>query len=111
MDSGEIAPRVWDIFLFKILQDNDQSLADQFYTACRMNDDGLRQDFHEQYFQYTLPALQDHVDSILRDVQRMTQDAQSLDVNVHPRAPIIIAHNNLVRETFSRTQINLQNMG
>lgn len=111
VDSGEIAPKVWDIFLFKILQDNDRNLADQFYAACKMNDEDAKQNFHQQYFSYTLDALREHVNSILTDVDRLTQRAQSLDPATHPRVPVIVAHNNLVRETFSRTSSNLQNMG
>lgn len=111
VDSGEIAPKVYDIFLLKILQENDPGLAAEFYTACKTNDENAKQNFHGQYFQYTLNALQTHVGSILNDVDRLTQKAQSLDVATHPRVPVIVAHNNLVRETFSRTQANLQNMG
>jgi len=111
VDNGNVATKVYDIFLYKMLQDNDMSLAEQFLTACRTNNEDLRQSFHQEYFGYTLNALQEHVGSILYDVDRLTQKAQSLDLNTHPRAPIIVAHNNLVRETFSRTQVNLQNVG
>jgi len=111
VDTGEIAPKVWDIFLFKILLDNDRNLADQFNTACKMSDENAKQNFHQEYYQYTLNAIQEHVGSIIYDVDRLTQKAQSLDVNTHPRVPVIVAHNNLVRETFLRTQQNLQNMG
>jgi len=109
-DTGEIAPKVYDIFLYKILQDNDGNLADQFYTACKLNDEDAKNNFHDQYFEYTLEALRDHVGSILMDVDRLTQKAQSLDLTTHPRAPVIVAHNNLVRETFSKTHANLQAM-
>jgi len=111
VDSGEIYPRVYDIFLYKILLDNDQNLASEFYTACKLNDEGAKQNFHQQYFQYTLEALREHVGSILQDVDLLTQKVLSLDLATHPRVPIIIAHNDLVKETFSKTQNNLQNMG
>jgi len=111
VDTGEITPKVWDVFLFKILQDNDRNVADQFNSACRMNDENAKQNFHQEYFQYTLGAIQEHVGTILHDVDRLTQRAQSLDVNQHPRAPVIVAHNTLVYETFTRTQQMLQNMG
>ena len=47
-DTGEIAPKVYDIFLYKILQDNDGDLADQFYTACKLNDEDTKNNFHDQ---------------------------------------------------------------
>jgi len=114
VDSGEIAPKVYDVFLYKILKDNDQNLSDKFYRACKMNDENLKQNFHQQYFGYTLEALQKHVGSILKDADKLTQRALSLDLaepGVHPRVPIIVAHNDLVRKTFYRVQANLQNMG
>jgi len=111
VDTGDISPKVYDIFLYKILQDSDMNLAEQFFTACKMNDEDTKQYFLQEYFAYTLNALQEHVGSILNDVDRLTQYAQSLDLNEHPRAPVIVAHNNLVREAFSATLVNLQNMG
>jgi len=110
-ESGEIAPNVWDIFLYKILQDNDPGQAEQFYVACKMNDAGTKQQYHNNYFQYTLQALKDHVYSILQDVEQLTVKAQSYDLNTHPRVPVIVAHNNLVRDTFTMTANLLENMG
>jgi len=109
--SGEIAPKVWDIFLLKILQDNDPDSANNFYVACKTNDEGSKQQFHQQYFEYTLQALKDHVDGILGDVDQLTMKAQSYDLNTHPRVPVIVAHNNLVRDTFYQTRALLENMG
>ncbi|KAL3787749.1 hypothetical protein ACHAW5_002217 [Stephanodiscus triporus] len=59
--SGEIAPKVWDIFLYEILQKNDQGSADNFYVACKTNDENTKQEYHSHYFQYTLDALKQHV--------------------------------------------------
>jgi len=111
VDTGEIAPKVYDIFLMRILQQSDMNLAAQFYEACTMNNEDAKQNFHQEYFQYTNQALQEHVGQILYDVDVLTQRAQSLDLNTHPRVPVIVAHNNLVRETFTKTQMSLQNMG
>lgn len=109
--SGEIAPKVWDIFLYEILQNNDQGAADQFYVACKTNDEASKQEIHGQYFQYTLDALKQHVYSILGDVDQLTQTAQSYDLQTHPRVPVIVAHNNLVRDTFTMTSALLEQMG
>lgn len=110
--SGEIAPKVWDIFLYKILQENDQAAADNFYVACKTTDDeATKQQYHDQYFQYTLDALKQHVYKILADVERLTMTAQSYDLQTHPRVPVIVAHNNLVRDTFTMTAALLEQMG
>lgn len=110
-ESGEIAPKVWDIFLYQILQNNDQGAADEFYAACKTNDEGTKQQYHDQYFQYTLDALKQHVYGILQDVEQLTMKAQSYDLQTHPRVPVIVAHNTLVRDTFTMTAALLEQMG
>ena len=37
--------------------------------------------------------------------------AQSYDLNQHPRAPVIVAHNQLVFNTFTMTAALLEQMG
>lgn len=110
-DTGEVYPAVWDIFLLKILQDYDVDLASQFTMACQNNDEATKETFHSNYFAYTLEALREHVYSILNDVDQMTMEAQSYDLETHPRVPVIVAHNNLVRDTFSMTASLLDSMG
>lgn len=110
-ESGEIAPQVWDIFLYEILQMNDPESADQFYVACKTNDEGTKQQFHDTWFQYTLQALKNHIYSILQDVEQLTMTAQSYDLETHPRVPVIVAHNTLVRDTFTMTAQLLEQMG
>lgn len=110
-ESGEIAPKVWDIFLYEILQNNDQGAADNFYVACKTNDEGTKQQYHDSYFQYTLEALKSHVYGIMADVENLTAKAQGMDQNSHPRVPVIVAHNSLVSNTFTMTAQLLEAMG
>ena len=109
--SGEIAPRVWDIFLYYILQQNDQNSADAFYVACKTNDENTKQEYHTTYFQYTLEAMKEHVYGIVNDIEQLNSLAQSYDLYTHPRVPVILAHNNLVRDTFTMTASLLEQMG
>ncbi|KAL9180957.1 hypothetical protein ACHAXT_009762 [Thalassiosira profunda] len=110
-ESGEIAPKVWDIFLYDILQKSDPGAAEQFYVACKTNDEGTKQQYHDNYFQYTLDALKNHVYGIMGDVENLTAKAQSFDLNTHPRVPVITAHNELVSNTFRMTASLLEQMG
>lgn len=110
-ESGEIAPKVWDVFLYEMLQNNDQGAAENFFVACKTNDEGTKEEYHNSYFQYTLDALKTHVYSILGDVDQLSMNAQSYDLQSHPRVPVILAHNNLVRDTFTMTGQLLENMG
>ena len=109
--TGEIAPKVWDIFLMKILQENDQDAAEQFYVACGTNDEATKQQYHDYYFQYTLQEMKNHVYDILGQVDQLTMKAQSYDLQTHPRVPVIVAHNELVKNTFSMTGQLLESMG
>lgn len=48
---------------------------------------------------------------LLASVDELNMKAQNYDLETHPRVPVILAHNNLVRETFSRTYALLEQMG
>merc|ERR1719296_79177 len=52
-ETGEIAPKVWDIFLYNILQQSDMGAAQQFCQACQNNDEGTKEQYHSEYFAYT----------------------------------------------------------
>jgi hypothetical protein len=109
--SGEIAPQVFDIFLYKLLQDNDPGAAENFFVACKTNDEATKQQYADNYFPYTLDALKQHVYGILSDVENLTMQAQSYDLQSHPRVPVIVAHNSLVKDTFTMTAALLEQMG
>mmetsp|Transcript_25689 Transcript_25689/g.54634 ORF Transcript_25689/g.54634 Transcript_25689/m.54634 type:complete len:461 (-) Transcript_25689:151-1533(-) len=110
-ETGEIAPKVWDIFLYDILQQSDPGSAQQFAIACQNDDEGTKEQYHGEYFAYTLDALKQHVYSILGDAEDLTRKAQSYDLQTHPRVPVIVAHNQLVSQTFSMTAALLEQMG
>lgn len=109
--TGEISPKVWDVFLYELLQNNDPGSAEQFYVACKTNDEDTKQQYHGHYYAYTLDALKQHVYSILGDVEQLTMQAQTYDLQTHPRVPVIVSHNNLVRDTFTMTASLLEQMG
>jgi hypothetical protein len=110
-ETGEIAPKVWDIFLYDILQKNDPGSAQQFYMACQNGDEGTKEQYHGEWYAYTLDALKQHVYGILADCENLTMKAQSYDLNSHPRVPVIVAHNTLVSQTFTMTAALLEQMG
>lgn len=108
---GGVAPKVWDIFLYELLQNNDPGAANEFFIACKVNDENVKEQYHNYYFQYTLDALKQHVSGILGDVTSLTMKAQNYDLQTHPRVPVIVAHNNFVWDTFSMTASLLEQMG
>jgi len=64
-NTGEISHQVWDVFLYELLQNNDQGSANEFWIACKTNDEDVKQQYHAYYFEYTLYALKEHVGTIL----------------------------------------------
>lgn len=108
---GEISPAVYDVVLYSILGQNDPNVQEQFYQAVLSGNEEANNSFHQQYFSYTLDALKQHVDTTLRSLEELSRKAQSLDVRTHPRAPIILRHNEFVYNTFLAVQNNLNNMG
>mmetsp|Transcript_51887 Transcript_51887/g.155716 ORF Transcript_51887/g.155716 Transcript_51887/m.155716 type:complete len:293 (-) Transcript_51887:54-932(-) len=111
-ETGEMTPKVWDLFLYNLLRvNNENDLAQKFLKACRSNDEETKESYHEQYFAYTLEALREHVNGILSEVDSLTIKANSYDLNTHPRVPFIVAHNNHVQSTFLKVKAQLDAFG
>jgi len=111
VNTGDISSQVWDVFLYELLQNNDEGAANEFWIACKTNDEDVKQEYHTYYFEYTLYALKEHVNGVLGDVTYLTMNGQNYDVGLHRRIPNIIAHNNLVYDTFVMTSSMLEQMG
>lgn len=109
-ETGDISAEVYDVVLYSVLLKNDPGTAQAFYQAVTGGDEATKNQFHEQYFQYTKEELQKHVDTTLQDLDRLSQLARSYDVRTHPRVPVILQHNAFVKETFLKVKQNLDNM-
>jgi len=115
-DSGEASPGVYDLLLFHILsKDNDPSLQARFKEACLAGNTETKNLFHEQYFSLTLSALKKHVNDTLMELEKLKEVAEFWEDaprrSRHPRLPLILAHNDFVRQTFERVRANLDQMG
>ena len=117
-DTGDITEEVWDVLLYNILEEKNNIIEDQdnrdvqkaFYNACMMGDGDTKNAIHQQYFFKTGRVLQNHVDSFLRDLEVLSAKAASKDINEHPRVPIIMEHNEFVKQTFLRVKDNVDAM-
>jgi len=109
-ETGEIAPPVWDTFLYDFLIKNDYNTAQQFCLAVQNGDESTKAQYHTEYFSYTIDALKKHVCSILNDAGKLTKKANKMDLAKHPRVPVIVAHNQLVSQTFGMTAQILEQM-
>ena len=108
-DTGDISMEVYDVFLYSVLA-QDPSLKQAFYEACMRGDENTKNQYHEQYWSYTLEALKNHVESTLRELDQLSSLAQSKDPATHPRVPVILQHNQYVKETFLKVKQHLNNM-
>eukprot|EP00526_Cylindrotheca_closterium_P009372 CAMPEP_0113629762 /NCGR_PEP_ID=MMETSP0017_2-20120614/15456_1 /TAXON_ID=2856 /ORGANISM="Cylindrotheca closterium" /LENGTH=434 /DNA_ID=CAMNT_0000540185 /DNA_START=48 /DNA_END=1352 /DNA_ORIENTATION=+ /assembly_acc=CAM_ASM_000147 len=106
-ETGEISMKVYDVQLYAILQENDPDLAEEFFQAVMSSDEATKSQFHQQYWQYTKEALEEHVDGLLFDLEELSAKAMSYDTNTHPRVPVILQHNEFVKETFWKVKQNL----
>ena len=109
-ENGEVSPEVYDVLLYSILKENDPSGADAFRNAVIQKDEGTKNGYHQQYFQYTLDALKKHVNSFLEELTQLSNKARTYNLDTHPRVPVILRHNDHVRTTFERVRANLENM-
>ena len=89
----------------------DPNLKQGFYQAVRNGDENTKQQYFQQYFPMALQALKDHVNKFLSELDELAMKARSKDPVTHPRAPMILAHNEFVKQTFLKVQAQLNAMG
>lgn len=107
-ETGDISQEVWDVMLYQILEaSNNVEQLQALYQAHVSGDEDTKQAIHEEHYGETLTALRNHVDSFLLQLDELSSKAQGRDLNVHPRLPLILQHNQFVKETFLRVQANL----
>ena len=107
--TGEVSPEVWDILLYQHLASNrNDQLA--FYQAHMNGDEDTKNAIHQHYFADTSAALMKHVDTFLQQLDELSAKGDGKDWNEHPRLPLILRHNEFVKETFLAVKANLDPM-
>jgi len=109
-ESGSISPEVYDVVLYHLLLESNEGEATTYYQAVMNGDESTKAQYQEQYWPYTKEEMQKHVDGTLRDLERWSAKANSYDLNTHPRVPLILHHNEFVKETFMNVKSNLDMM-
>jgi hypothetical protein len=105
-DTGDVSEEVWDVLLYQLLE-SEPNVQEQFYNAHMNGDYQTKAGIHEHYFHSTSVALQNHVNTFLRDLEILQAKGNGLDISEHPRFPIIMKHNAYVKETFLKVQEQL----
>ena len=112
-DTGDISPEVLDVVLYaKVLvnlkssPEND-GFREAFYTAHTQGDEATKAQIHEQFRYQTMSEIKKHVDTFLDALYTLEQNSQGRSFDEHPRLPLILRHNEFVKQTFLKVQANL----
>ena len=103
---GSVSQEVWDVLLFQILESYPQD-QQTLYQAHMNGDYNTKQSLHEVYYQQTMTALQNHIETFLRDLDVLSNKGIGKDISQHPRLPLIMQHNEFVKQTFLAVRSSL----
>jgi hypothetical protein len=108
-ETGEVSEEVWDVLLYQELA-SQRDVQQAFYNAHMQGDADTKRSIHEQYFLQTASALKNHVDTFLEQLDALQAKSNGMDYNEHPRLPLILKHNEFVKETFLLVKSNIDPM-
>jgi len=105
--TGEVVEEVWDVILYSNLGlmgeiDDQQALM----YAHRQGDSETKNMLHEKHYEATSNTLMGHIDMFIEELDKLIEKANTVGrertyvKNEHPRLPLIIEHNNFVKQTF-----------
>jgi len=103
-DSGEVSEEVWDVLLFQILSSSNAARRREFYKAHINGDYETKQAFHQDFWPETSAKLKEHLDTFLRQLDELSAKVYGKNRNEHPRLPLIVKHNEFVRNTFLKVR-------
>lgn len=67
-------------------------------------DYATKHELHQQYYPMTSAMLLNHIDTFIEQLDKLSQSAEGKDWSEHPRLPLILKHNQFVRNTFMRVR-------
>ena len=103
-DTGDVSQEVWDVLLYEILGASNIELQQQFYNAHVSGDYKTKSAVHQQYYAETLGELRHHVETFLYDLEQLSSNSIGVDITEHPRLPLIVRHNEFVKQAFLAVQ-------
>ncbi|KAL9190542.1 hypothetical protein ACHAXT_000248 [Thalassiosira profunda] len=116
-DTGDISQEVMDVVLYAKVLDKLKSSPENdgykqaFYDAHMNGDENTKAMIAEQFRYETLTEIKRHVDTFLESLEALERKSYGKDMNEHPRLPLILRHNEFVKETFMKVQSNLAAAG
>ena len=100
--TGDVSEEVWDILLYQYLSSNNIRDRRALMEAHQSDDYETKQALHESCYPYTSQALLDHIEDFIGQLDKLSMkgDDRIRNIDDHPRLPLILRHNQFVRETF-----------
>lgn len=109
-DTGDVSEEVWDVLLYNNLGKTDRNAQRAFYEAHMSGDAETKRAIHQHYFLETSTALKNHVDTFLKQLDDLSAKADGKSVSDHPRLPLILRHNDFVKQTFLNVKARIDPM-
>ena len=109
-ETGDVSPEVYDVLLYELLGGNelqDYQTQRTFYEAHMTGDYETKQSILNAYWGQTQQALLDHIDNFLYDLDKLGQKGFGRSIDEHPRLPLIMSHNDFVKQTFLNVRSNI----
>ena len=112
-DTGDISQEVLDVVLYaKVLEGLKSSPETDgykraFYEAHVNGDEATKGQISEQFRYETLSEIKKHVDTFLESLAELEKKSYGKNLDEHPRLPLILRHNEFVKQTFLKVQANL----
>eukprot|EP00581_Thalassiosira_minuscula_P030765 CAMPEP_0183765292 /NCGR_PEP_ID=MMETSP0739-20130205/10860_1 /TAXON_ID=385413 /ORGANISM="Thalassiosira miniscula, Strain CCMP1093" /LENGTH=465 /DNA_ID=CAMNT_0026003951 /DNA_START=20 /DNA_END=1417 /DNA_ORIENTATION=- len=116
-DTGDISQEVMDVVLYAKVLNNLKSSPETdgykqaFYQAHMSGDEATKQQIAQQFQYETLTEIKKHVDTFLESLAELEKKSYGKSFDEHPRLPLILRHNEFVKQTFQKVQMNLANAG
>jgi hypothetical protein len=100
--NGEVSQEVWDILLYQHLSGNTISDRRLLMKAHTEGDYETKKMLHEKYYGETSQMLLNHLEEFLAQLDKLSGKAyeRAVEINDHPRLPLILKHNEFVKNSF-----------
>ncbi|KAL3799132.1 hypothetical protein HJC23_002260 [Cyclotella cryptica] len=109
--TGEVSEEVWDVLLYRFLDQTNNVMEKQtLMNAFRNEDYDTKNMLHETYYPYTSAMLMEHIDNFLVELDKLQKKAETIGKvevyvkNEHPRLPLIMRHNEFIKDAFLKVK-------
>ena len=113
-ETGDISQEVMDVVLYaKVLtkmgySEDTGEVKKQFYEAHMNGDEATKAAIHERYQGEVMKEILNHCNTFLKSLEALEKKSEGKSFDQHPRLPVILQHNEWVKETFLKVKSNVE---